>query len=77
MLGTRPMRFRDSGHRRSVRKQHAKYFASVVNFLPPVEDWPPRVHGRMSDNDGKPMELFEKLAVAYMWWIDEHFRSSK
>lgn len=75
MLGTKPMKFRDTQHRRSHRKRYAKYFESVSDSLPRYEGWPMRLHGRMSDNDGSPMDPFEKLAVAYMWWIDEHFRN--
>lgn len=77
MLGTRPVKFRDTAHRTQFRKQYARYFSSVSDSLPPVESWPPRLHGRMSDNAGNALELFEKLAVAYMWWIDEQFRRAE
>lgn len=75
-LGTRPIKIRDARHRESLRKLFAAYFNSVADCLPPYEEWPARLQGRMSDNYGNPLELFEKLAVAYMWWIDEHFRNT-
>lgn len=74
-LGTRPRRYRDSKQRAAHRKAIARYFGGIAaDTLPPLESWPARLHGRMSDNYGEPLPIFEKLAVAYMWWIDEHFR---
>ena len=77
VLGTRPMKFRDAVQRASYRKRYADYFRSSSESLPPVESWPTRLHCRMSDSAGNPLELFEKLAIAYMWWIDEQNRRSE
>lgn len=74
VLGTKPLKVRDTAHRASLRKQIAKHFTGVSSSLPPYERWPPRLHGRMADNLGNDMDVFEKLAVAYMWWLDEHYR---
>lgn len=76
VLGTQPVKFRDAGHRTAVRNRHAKYFRSVSDILPNIETWPPRFHTTMTDNSGVPLDSFEKLAVAYMWWIDEHFKAA-
>lgn len=75
VLGTRPMKFRDTKHRAAWRNRYARYFMSVADSLPPPGSWPARLHTRMSDAGGEALDLYEKLAVAYMWWIDEHFRT--
>lgn len=75
-LGTKPERLRDRREHRILRNVVANYFRAHSESVPLYETWPPRLHGRMSDNEGRPLDVWERLALAYIWWVDEQLRKS-